>query len=214
MVILFTFWYILGWQFPTWLWVLSGIFFSLKLRKSTKRIIAGIRGESVNSRSSSYPDTSMGLPLSLALGLVFGALPDGSSIIADGQGWTILLILIGSGILAGGVSFNSSPKSKKKSTDIKVSTSLAEESAPDEEGVPGRKLKIKVLKDGKKTTNITLNLKMVRFFGKFVPAKAKAEMNEKGIDFDAIIEEVKGGADVGVIAEVQDGEDHVLISVE
>ena len=55
---------------------------------------------------------------------------------------------------------------------------------------------------------------MVRFFGKFVPAKAKAEMNEKGIDFDAIIEEVKDGADVGVLAEVQDGEDHVLISVE
>ena len=213
MVILFTFWYILGWQFPTWLWVLSGIFFSLKLRKTIKRIIAGIRGESVK-RKSSYPDTSMGLPLSLALGLVFGSLSDGSSIIADGQGWTILLILIGSGILAGGVSFNSSTKSKKKSTDIKVSTNLAEESAPDEEGVPGRKLKIKVLKDGKKTTNITLSLKMVRFFGKFVPAKAKAEMNEKGIDFDAIIEEVKDGADVGVIAEVQDGEDHVLISVE
>jgi len=213
MVILFTFWYILGWQFPTWLWVLSGIFFALKMRKSIKRIIAGIRGESVK-RKSSYPDTSMGLPLSLALGLVFGSLSDGSSIIADGQGWTILVILIGSGILAGGVSFNSSTKSKKKSKDIKVSTNLAEESAPGEEGVPGRKLKIKVLKDGKKTTNITLSLKMVRFFGKFVPAKAKAEMNEKGIDFDAIIEEVKDGADVGVIAEVQDGEDHVLISVE
>lgn len=213
MVILFTFWYILGWQFPTWLWVLSGIFFSLKLRKTIKRIIAGIRGESVK-RKSSYPDTSMGLPLSLALGLVFGSLSDGSSIIADGQGWTILLILIGSGILVGGVSFNSSTKSKKKSTDIKVSTNLAEESAPDEEGVPGRKLKIKVLKDGEKTTNITLSLKMVRFFGKFVPAKAKAEMSDKGIDFDAIIEEVKDGADVGVIAEVQDGEDHVLISIE
>ena len=214
MVILFTFWYILGWQFPTWLWVLSGIFFSLKLRKSVNRIISGIRRESVKKSPSSYPDTSMGLPLSLALGLVFGSLPDGSSIITDGQGWTILFILICSGILAGGVSFNSSTKSKKKSTDIKVSTNLAEESAPDEEGVPGRKLNIKVIKDGEKTTNITLSLKMVRFFGKFVPAKAKAEMNEKGIDFDAIIEEVKDGADVGVIAEVQDGEDHVLISVE
>ena len=172
MVILFTFWYILGWQFPTWLWVLSGIFFSLKLRRSVIRIISGIRGESVK-RKSSYPDTSMGLPLSLALGLVFGALPDGSSIIADGQGWTILLILIGSGILAGGVSFNSSTKSKKKSTDIKVSTNLAEESALGEEGVPGRKLKIKVLKDGKKTTNITLNLKMVQFFVSLYRPKQK-----------------------------------------
>ena len=52
----------------------------------------------------------------------------------------------------------------------------------------------------------------------FIPALEyaikKAEMSDKGIDFDAIIEEVKDGADVGVIAEVQDGEDHVLISVE
>ena len=86
MVILFTFWYILGWQFPTWLWVLSGIFFSLKLRKSVNRIISGIRRESVKKSSSSYPDTSMGLPLSLALGLVFGVLSDGSSFISDGQG--------------------------------------------------------------------------------------------------------------------------------
>ena len=214
MVILFTFWYILAWQFPTWLWVLSGILFSLKIRKYVKQIIADIRGEQVKSKKSSYPDTSMGLPLSLALGLVYGALPDGSSIIADGQGWTILFIIIGSSILVGGVSFNSSTKSKKKSTDIKVSTNLAEESAPGEEGVPGRKLKIKVIKDGKKTVNITLGLSMVRFFGKFVPAKAKAEMSKTGIDFDAIIEEVKGGADVGVIAEVQDGDDHVLISIE
>ena len=214
MVILFTFWYLLGWQFPAWLWVLSGIFFTLKLRKSTKRIIEGIRGETVKSRSSSYPDTSMGLPLSLALGLVFGNLPNGASIIVDGQGWTILFILIGTGILAGGITFNSSRKSKKKSSENKLQTDIVEEVSSGKEGIPGRKLIIKILKDGKKTTNITLSLKMVRFFGKFVPAKAKAEMSEKGIDFDAIIKEVKSGADVGVIAEVQDGEEHVLISVE
>ena len=214
MVILFTFWYVLGWQFPTWLWVLSGIFFTFKLRRSINRIISGIRGESAEIRKSSYPDTSMGLPLTLALGLVYGALPGGSSIIADGQGWTILFIIIGSGILAGGVTFDASSKTKKKSPRNIKSVEASEEAPTDTEGIPGRKIKIKVIKDGKKTTNITLSLKMVRFFGKFVPAKAKAEMNEKGIDFDAIIEEVKDGADVGVIAEVQDGEDHVLISVE
>ena len=214
MVILFTFWYILAWQFPTCLWVLSGLFFALKLRKSTKRIIAGIRGESVKNRSLSYPDTSIGLPLSIGLGLVFGTLSNGSSIIADGQGWTILFILIGSGMLAGGITFNSSTKTKKKSKADLHSSELADTTSSTKEGIPGRKLKIKVIKDGKKTTNITLNLKMARFLGKFVPRKAKAEMSEKGIDFDAIIEEVKGGADVGVIAEVQDGVDHVLISIE
>ena len=194
--------------------MLSGIFFALKLRKSTKRIIAGIRGKSVKSRSLSYPDTSIGLPLSIGLGLVFGTLPNGSSIIADGQGWTILFILIGSGMLAGGITFNSSTKTKKKSKADLHYSELADTATSTEEGIPGRKLKIKVIKDGKKTTNITLNLKMARFLGKFVPRKAKAEMSEKGIDFDAIIEEVKGGADVGIIAEVQDGEDHVLISIE
>ena len=214
MVILFTFWYILGWQFPTWLWVLSGIFFTFKLRKSVNRIISGIQGESVKNRKSSYPDTSMGLPLTLALGLVYGALPNGNSIITDGQGWTILFIMIGSGILAGGVTFDSSSKTKKKSSENVKSVEVSEEAPTDTEGIPGRKIKIKVIKDGKQTTNVTLSLKMVRLFGKFVPAKAKAEMNEKGIDFDAIIEEVKDGADVGVIAEVEDGEDHVLITVE
>ena len=214
MVILFTFWYILGWQFPTWLWVLSGIFFTFKLRRSVNRIISGIRGESLKKRKSSYPDTSMGLPLTLALGLVYGALPNGSSIIADGQGWTILFIIIGSGMLVGGVTFDFSSKTKKKSPENVKSAEASEEASTETEGIPGRKIKIKVIKNGKKTTNITLSLKMVRFFGKFVPEKAKAEMNEKGIDFDAIIDEVKDGADVGVIAEVQDGEDHVLISVE
>ena len=42
----------------------------------------------------------------------------------------------------------------------------------------------------------------------------KVEMSEKGINFDAILEQVKDGADVGVLAEVQDGKDHVFISIE
>ena len=117
-------------------------------------------------------------------------------------------------MLAGGVIFNSSTKTKKKSKADLHSSELADTTTSIEEGIPGRKLKIKVIKNGKKTTNISLSLKMARFLGKFVPRKSKAEMSEKGIDFDAIIEEVKGGADVGVIAEVQDGEDHVLISIE
>ena len=33
--LIFTLWYILGWQFPVWLWVLSGLFYikALKLKK-------------------------------------------------------------------------------------------------------------------------------------------------------------------------------------
>ena len=141
-------------------------------------------------------------------------MPDGNPILEDGQGWTILFILIGSGILAGGVTFNSSSKSTEKSKEKGKSKEEAENLTLQTEGVAGSKLKIKVIKNGEKTVNISLSLKLVRFFGKFVPAKAEAELNAKGIDLDTIIEEVKNGAEVGVIAEVQDGEDHVFISVE
>ena len=39
-------------------------------------------------------------------------------------------------------------------------------------------------------------------------------MSEKGIDFDSILEQVQVGEDVGVLAEVQEGKDHVFISIE
>ena len=214
MVILFTFWYVLGWGFPTWLWVLSGIFFLIKIRKSIIRIISGIKGEPLDSKSRSYPNTSIALPMSIALGLVFGWDKVGNSIIADGQGWTILLIVVGSGILAGGVSFNASSKTKKISKKDDVLEEESEKTTPSLRSVPGKKIRIKIIKNDKKTVNITLGLNMIRFFRKFIPAKIKNELSEKGIEFDDIIDGIKDGAEIGTIAEVQDGKDHVLISIE
>ena len=36
MVILFSLWFILQWQFPTWLWVISGFFYVISLRPKKK----------------------------------------------------------------------------------------------------------------------------------------------------------------------------------
>ena len=97
MVILFTFWYVLGWQFPVWLWVISGIMF-----------LASFSGK-VNAKKN----TSISLPLSVALGLTFGLTAQGAPLILDGQGWTIFWIFIGSGIILGtSVSANNSIKRK------------------------------------------------------------------------------------------------------
>jgi len=36
MIILFTLWFILQWQFPTWLWIFSGFFYVVSLRPKKK----------------------------------------------------------------------------------------------------------------------------------------------------------------------------------
>ena len=50
-------------------------------------------------------------------------------------------------MLAGGVTFNSSTKTKKKSKADLHSLELADTTTSIEEGIPGRKLKIKVIKE-------------------------------------------------------------------
>ena len=62
---------------------------------------------------------SVMLPLFLVLALSFGSLHNGKAIIQDGQGWTLLFILIISGILssgAGAININTSKKKKAKDT--------------------------------------------------------------------------------------------------
>ena len=95
MIILFTLWYILGWQFPVWLWVLSGLFYikALKLKKG---------------KTKKKPSSTLVLPFYLALAIIFGK--DGTAVNADGSipevfpnilppemsFWTIIGILIAS----------------------------------------------------------------------------------------------------------------------
>jgi len=84
MVILFALWFILQWQFPTWLWIFSGFFYviSLKPRKKVKKQI--FLGGKV-------------LPLYLALAIIFGQDMMGNPILPETSSvWVVIGILIGS----------------------------------------------------------------------------------------------------------------------
>ena len=83
MVILFSLWFILQWQFPTWLWILSGFFYVISLRPKKK----------IKKQISFRTQI---LPFSLVLAIIFGVdslgkpvLPEGSSI------WVVVGIFLG-----------------------------------------------------------------------------------------------------------------------
>ena len=81
MIILFTLWYVLGWQFPTWLWILSGLFYlkALKVKKGKRK-----------------PSSTLVLPFYLALAIIFGRV-DALPVLPEQMSfWTILGILFGS----------------------------------------------------------------------------------------------------------------------
>ena len=87
MVILFALWFILKWQFPTWLWIFSGFFYivSLNPRKKAKKQI---------------PIGGKVLPLYLALALIFGRDIMGDSILPETSSiWVVIAISIGSVII-------------------------------------------------------------------------------------------------------------------
>ena len=115
MIILFTLWYILGWQFPVWLWVVSGVMF-----------LVSFSGKGTSKKKA------LTLPLSLALGLTYGFTADGASIILDGEGWTVFWIFLGSGIIMGSsISAGNSAKRKKKKKVAKINDVDIEDVAED-----------------------------------------------------------------------------------
>ena len=84
MIILFTLWFILQWQFPTWLWVVSGFFYVISLKPKKKKV------KSVQSRANV-------LPFYLALAIIFGSDLAGNAILPDNVSvWSVVGILIGS----------------------------------------------------------------------------------------------------------------------
>ena len=85
MVILFTLWFILQWQFPTWLWVFSGFFYVISLRPKKK------------IKKKQVPITNKVLPLYLALAIIFGTDVLGNSILPESiSAWAVIGILLGS----------------------------------------------------------------------------------------------------------------------
>jgi len=84
MIILFTLWFVLQWQFPTWLWIFSGFFYAISLRPK-KKIKKQV---SFNTRV---------LPLYLALAIIFGNDIIGNPILPEATSvWVVIGILIGS----------------------------------------------------------------------------------------------------------------------
>jgi len=51
-------------------------------------------------------------------------------------------------------------------------------------------------------------------FSKMIPRKAREEMEKKGIDLNDVIQQIKEGTEVGVLAEIQDDNEHITISIE
>jgi len=83
MVILFTLWFILQWQFPSWLWILSGFVYvmSLKPKKKIKKQISF---------------RTQVLPLSLLLAIIFGLDTLGDPILPDTTSvWAVIGIFFG-----------------------------------------------------------------------------------------------------------------------
>ena len=83
MVILFTLWFILQWQFPSWLWILSGFVYvmSLKPKKKIKK--------QISFRTQVFP-------LSLLLAIIFGLDTLGNPILPDTTSvWAVIGIFFG-----------------------------------------------------------------------------------------------------------------------
>ena len=84
MIILFTLWFILQWQFPTWLWVFSGFFYVISLRPKKKI-----------KKQVSF--STKVLPLYLALAIIFGKDILGNPILPETTSiWVVIGILVGS----------------------------------------------------------------------------------------------------------------------
>ena len=83
MVILFSLWFILQWQFPSWLWILSGFFYVISLRPKKK----------IKKQISFRTQV---LPFSLALAIIFGVDKIGNPILpASSSAWVVIGVFLG-----------------------------------------------------------------------------------------------------------------------
>ena len=154
------------------------------------------------------------LPVFLALALAFGSLPDGNAIIQDGQGWILLSILIISGLLSGAVVTANARNNKDKKISVKSDGEIIKEADSKDSASKGKNLVIRVKEGDKNKSNFKISLKAARMFSKMIPKKAREEMEKKGIDLNDVIQQIKDKTEVGVLVEVEDGDEHITISIE
>ena len=209
MTILFITWYLLGWSYPEWLWIVCGAVFFYYAYIRVKRLVKAIKEGGSNIKKTQA--VSRGLSTSFALALYFGSNAEGASLLQDGQGWPLFGVFLLSHLLLddGTISVNSDKKKKKSEVSEKNDNQLEEES---EEGI---RLKIVITKkdSGKKNT-FKFNLSNMQFITKFILKKFKNKLLIEGIDLEEIYQQAKENPKVGVILDVEQENQHVVISIE
>ena len=209
MVILFTLWYVLGWQFPTWLWVVSGLFYLQALQPK-------------QNKKKKRRSNSLVLPFSLALGIIFGSDALGNPILPESMSfWTIIGILVGSFIIR--VIISRPDKIYKKG----MAKIKSKESGDTDEKVTIHniddelKLNVKVTNKTKKSNknfNVTLNNGF--FKEKAIKKKWASKTdytNDDGqplFDIEEIYEKAKKNPIRGEILKVENDKVIVVISIQ
>lgn len=78
---------------------------------------------------------------------------------------------------------------------------------------PPRTLMIQISEGNNSHVNLRIPFGLFRAAGKYIPRKAQASLREYGIDLEELLGDLSG-SERGVLLQVNDGEDHVLIAVE
>jgi hypothetical protein len=208
MTILFTTWYLLGWNYPLWLWIACGVVFTYYAYARIKRLVKAIKHGGSNRRKNQ--EVSRGLSTSFALALWFGTNAEGTALLGNGQGWILFGIFLVSHLLLDDNTITMNSDKKKKTSGTSEGTENQLE-APSE----GVRLKIVVTKkdSGKKNT-VKINLTNMKFINKFIINKFKDKLSVEGIDLEEIYQQAKENPEVGVILDIEQEEQHVVISIE
>ena len=207
MTILFTTWYLLDWHYPQWLWIVLGTFFGYALYSRINRLVNIIK----NNRSRKFTQqASGGLSISFALALWFGTNAEGTALLADGKGWFLFGIFLVSHLLLDDniISINSDKKKKTSGTSEETENQL---------DVTGEGVQLKIVvtkKDSGKKNTVKLNLSNMKFINKFIINKFKDKLSAQGIDLEDIYQQAKENPKVGVILDVEQEDQHVVISIE
>ena len=207
MTILFTTWYLLDWHYPQWLWIILGIFFGYALYKRVNRLVNIIKN---NGSRRFTQQASGGLSISFALALWFGTNSEGTALLVDGQGWLLFGIFLVSHLLLDDnvISVNSDKKEK---------ASGASEKTENQSEVTGEGIRLKIVvtkKDNGKKNTVKLNLSNIKFINKFIINKFKDKLSAEGIDLEEIYQQAKENPEVGVILDIEQEDQHVVISIE
>jgi DUF4097 and DUF4098 domain-containing protein YvlB len=76
-----------------------------------------------------------------------------------------------------------------------------------------RTLMIQISEGDDSHVNLRIPFGLFRAAGKYIPRKAQSSLREYGIDLEELLGDLSG-SESGVLLQVNDGDDHVLIAVE